>query len=406
MSQILQDILRPQPTGGTIVTFHPGSDIAEQRRALTNSAGAGIQSLSAREGRSADVREDASALLLEDVGIAVISEHVDNQRSGSILSNEQSVLEARPEFWMFAIQAFQDSTERTWGVAATGAETTQFTGAGIKLAVLDTGLDFDHPDFIGRNVVQQSFVTGETAQDVQGHGTHCAGTAAGRMVTAGVPRYGVAPDAILHVGKVLNNSGSGRERDILNGMVWAIQQGCAVISMSLGRRVSPGEQPSAAYERVGQLALESGALIIAAAGNESARQFGFIAPVGAPANSKSIMAVAALDEELKVANFSCGEINAGGGEIDIAGPGVGVLSTVPRPQLYNVLSGTSMACPHVAGLAALLAESDESLRGQALWTALTDSAKTVSGPATDVGTGLGQAPQGAPVGDCEKVPVA
>ena len=406
MSQILHEFLRPQPTGGTIVTFHKDSDVATQRQALVRSAGEGVRSLSGGPGRSAEMSDDAPAFHLEDVGIGVISEHVDAQRSAGILSGEESVVEARPEFWLFAIQDFQDTADRTWGIAATGAETSQFTGAGIKLAVLDTGLDFEHPDFTGRNLVQQSFVTGQLAQDVQGHGTHCCGTAAGREVSQGVPRYGVAPEVHLHVGKVLNDSGSGRERDIINGMIWAIQQGCAVISMSLGRRVRQGEGPSAAYERVGELALDSGSLIIAAAGNDSPRQFGFIAPVGAPANSKSIMAVAALDENLKIADFSCGEINAGGGEVDIAGPGVNVLSSVPRPQLYDVKSGTSMACPHVAGIAALLAQSDANLRGKALWTALTDSAKALSAPASDVGAGLAQAPQGAPDEGYGKTPVA
>lgn len=405
MSQVVQELLRPQPTGGTIVTFHPGSDLAAQRQALTNSAGAGIQSLSARSGGPAEISEEAPALLLEDLGVGIISEKVDGARSAGILASDTTVLEARPEFWMFALQAFQDTAARTWGLAATGAETTALTGEGIKLAVLDTGLDFGHPDFAGRTVVQQSFVAGQSAQDVQGHGTHCAGTAAGGAVTVGVPRYGVAPGAALHVGKVLNDSSSGRERDILNGMLWAIDQGCAVISMSLGRKVRPGEGPSAAYERVGQLALDRGTLIVAAAGNESARQFGYIAPVGAPANSQSIMAVAAVDQNLDVAEFSCGGINAGGGEVDIAGPGVDVLSSVPRPQIYNALRGTSMACPHVAGVAALLAQSDPALRGHALWQAVTQTARALSDPARDVGAGLAQAPQ-APVCGAEAVPVA
>ena len=307
---------------------------------------------------------------------------------------EESVVESRPEFWMFDIQQFQDTADRTWGIAATSTETSPFTGEGIKLAVLDTGLDFGHPDFAGRNVQSRSFVAGETADDGRGHGTHCAGTSTGRTSAPGIPRYGVAPDTELHVGKVLNNQGSGRERDILNAMLWAIRSGCQVISMSLGRPVRPGELPSVAYERLGQLALNSGSLIVAAAGNDSARRFGFIAPVGAPANSRSIMAVAAVDQALGVADFSSGGINPNGGEVDIAGPGVGVFSSVPRPRLYRTLSGTSMACPHVAGVAALWAQSDANLRGTALWQKLTGSARTLPLPARDVGSGLVQTPQG------------
>jgi subtilisin family serine protease len=253
-------------------------------------------------------------------------------------------------------------------------------------------MDTGHPDFAGRSIVTRSFVAGETADDVQGHGTHCAGTAAGPAAAGNRPSYGVATEADIFVGKVLNNSGSGLEIDILAGMAWAIEQGCQVISMSLGRATQVGEIPSAAYERLGRRALDSGSLIVAAAGNESSRQFGFIAPVGAPANSPSILAVAAIDFEGKIAEFSCGGINPNGGEVNIAAPGVGVFSSFPRPELYKTLRGTSMACPHVAGLAALLAESDASLRGQALWDAIVSGAAKLSLDASDVGAGLAQAP--------------
>jgi subtilisin family serine protease len=207
-------------------------------------------------------------------------------------------------------------------------------------------------------------------------------------------RYGVAPDVLLHVGKVLNDSGSGTEGDILNGMNWAIDQKCVAISMSLGRPVAPGEPADPLYDEVGLAALNEGCVIIAAAGNESARDFNFIAPVGAPANSPSIMAVAAVDPKLRVAPFSCGAINAGGGEVNMSGPGVSVYSSFPRPQLSKVLQGTSMACPHVAGLAALWAESDSSLRGQRLWDALVGSCLKL-GPASDFGAGLARAPDAA-----------
>ncbi|MGV6848369.1 MAG: S8 family peptidase [Marinibacterium sp.] len=394
MSDVILDLLRPQPTGGTIVTFKPGTDTGHQMATLENSAGKGAASISATS-MEAMIEPSSSvpAVLIEEIGLAVISETVDAAAAMSILSSDDTIAEARPEFWMFDMQAFQDTGDRTWGIAATLANTSPQSGTGVKLAVLDTGLDFDHPDFAGRHVVQQSFVPGEAAQDGQGHGTHCCGTAAGRQVTPGVPRYGVAPDAELHVGKVLNNQGSGRERDILSGMLWAIRSGCAVISMSLGRPVRPGERPSLSYERMGQLALDSGSLIIAAAGNDSQRQFGFIAPVGAPANSRSIMAVAALDQSLGIADFSCGGINPDGGEVDISGPGVEVFSTWPRPRNYRVLQGTSMACPHVAGVAALWAASDPTLRGTSLWQKLTGTARSLPLPARDVGAGLVQAPQ-------------
>jgi subtilisin family serine protease len=200
------------------------------------------------------------------------------------------------------------------------------------------------------------------------------------------------------VGKVLNNRGSGRERDILTGMMWAIEQGCDVISMSLGGAVQIGEAYNPEYEELALLALDRGSLIVAAAGNESTRANGYVAPVGSPANCPSIMAVAAVDQSLSVAEFSSGGINSNGGEVDIAGPGVGVFSSVPEPQRYDIFSGTSMACPHVAGVAALRAQGDTTLRGQALWDELVSTASALDGSQQDVGAGLVTAPTGGTSG--------
>lgn len=393
MTDAILDALRPQPTGGLVVTFKQGTERGYQLECLSKYAGSGARSLSVSSESTADVGADVPAILLEDSGIAFVSESEDTSTIRARMDEDAATENVRPEFWLFALlDSFSDTTERTWGIAATGAETSPFTGAGIKLAVLDTGLDLGHPEFAGRAIVSQSFVTGETVQDVQGHGTHCCGTSAGQASLPGMPRYGVAPGAELHVGKVLNNQGSGRERDILTGMLWAISQGCQVISMSLGRAVRPGETFTPDYERVGQMALDSGSLIVAAAGNESSRDIGFIAPVGAPANSPSIMAVAALGQSLNVAEFSCGGLNPDGGEVDLAAPGVGVFSAFPRPELHKLLRGTSMACPHVAGLAALWAESDPTLRGRDLWQKLVAAARSLPEPVRDVGAGLAQAP--------------
>lgn len=279
----------------------------------------------------------------------------------------------------------------TWGVGAVGADVAGYDGSGIKVAILDTGFDFDHPDFVGREIVSESFVIGETAQDGAGHGAHVAGTAVGPAAPAGAARYGVAPGAQLHVAKVLGNDGSGREGDMLAGILWALEQGCEIINMSLGRRPLPGDSTND-YDRIGQLALDRGALIIAAAGNESARGSGYVAPVGAPANARSIMAVGAVDEALAIADFSNGGLIEDGGAVDICAPGVDVLSSVPGPSRYASFSGTSMAAPHVAGVAALLAQSDATLRGQALWDALTGRARDIGLPARDGGAGLAQAP--------------
>jgi subtilisin family serine protease len=132
-------------------------------------------------------------------------------------------------------------------------------------------------------------------------------------------------------------------------------------------------------------------LIVAAAGNDSQRP-STITPVSHPANCPSILAVAALDSGLRVASFSNGGVNLSGGQVDIAGPGVAVRSSWPRPTLYRTISGTSMATPHVAGIAALHAEANPDMRGATLGWLLLQSALRLQLITRDVGSGLVQAP--------------
>jgi len=178
-------------------------------------------------------------------------------------------------------------------------------------------------------------------------------------------------------------------RNILAGMNWAIANGCAVISMSLGANVPTVSQ---AYETVGRRALRAGTLIVAAAGNNAQRRFGNLGFVGVPANSPSIMAVAALDAAIEIADFSARSNAVGGGHVDIAGPGVAVYSSWPLPQRSRTISGTSMATPHVVGIAALWCEATGA-RGSALWAQVVSSARGLPLPSVDVGAGLVQAPQ-------------
>ncbi len=386
------DADRPRETGGMIVMFHDGIDRAAQEDCLHHCIGAEARALSLDIQQPSDAGPEVPGVLLGDSGIAVVFARADTAAARTRLSADGKVALIRPEFWMYALDTFQDSATATWGLQAVGADRSAFTGKGVRLCVLDTGLDLAHPDFQGRQIITRSFVPDEGVEDANSHGTHCAGTAAGGRSARGTPRYGVAPDADLMIGKVLGNNGAGRERDILTAMLWAIEERAAVISMSLGRAVQSGEGPSADYERVGSLALSRGALIVAAAGNESGRANGRIAPVGAPANAPSIMAVAALDPNLGIADFSSGGVNPNGGQVDIAAPGVAILSSVPGADRYKTLRGTSMACPHVAGLAALWAQSDPALRGRALWDRMTGAVTRLPLPARDAGAGLAQAP--------------
>ncbi|MGP9529243.1 S8 family serine peptidase [Glutamicibacter sp. AOP5-A2-18] len=290
-----------------------------------------------------------------------------------------------------AKDSFTDTGQFTWGLQAVGADLSSYTGKGINLAVLDTGFDANHPDFAGRNVTTKSLVDGEDAADSHGHGTHCIGTSCGPRTPEQGPGYGVASEANIFAGKVLGADGSGSDSNILAGINWALENKCQVISMSLGADVKTVHPP---YVTAGRRALELGSLIVAAAGNNAQRSAGNPGFVGAPANSPYIMAVAAVDSKLAVADFSAQAISTEGGEVDIAGPGVDVYSSWPGSRRYNTISGTSMATPHVAGLAALLAEST-GLRAQELWDKLVQEARSLSLPATDVGAGLAQAPTSA-----------
>ena len=284
-----------------------------------------------------------------------------------------------------------DESSVTWGLQATNAATSRYSGHEIKVAVLDTGFDEHHPDFTVRSVTPKSFIPGEAVQDGHGHGTHCIGTSCGSEKPGRLPRYGVAYDADIFAGKVLSNRGSGADGGILDGIRWAIRNECHIVSMSLGAPTTIGQKHSRVFETVARRALAQGTLIIAAAGNESQRPQ-IIAPVGHPANCPSIMAVGALDERLAVAHFSCGGTDPQGGQVDIAGPGVDIYSSWPLPTAYRRISGTSMATPHVAGIAALYAEADPGSRARALWSLLTQSARRLPLPSRDVGAGLVQAP--------------
>jgi subtilisin family serine protease len=243
------------------------------------------------------------------------------------------------------------------------------------VAVLDTGLDLGHPDFAGRVIGTAQFV-GQPVQDLHSHGTHCIGTACGPKAPAGsTPRYGISYRSSIFAGKVLSNSGNSVGGSVLAGMNWAIANRCQVISMSLGG--SGGPVP--AYTAAGNAALNNGLLMIAAAGNEAS-------PTGQPANSPTIMSVASLDNTLRPSSFS------NFGKVEIAGPGRDVFSSVPRPTRYGFKSGTSMATPHVAGCAALWAETSPNLRGIHLWRKLQATARRLPFPASRVGAGLVQAP--------------
>jgi subtilisin family serine protease len=267
------------------------------------------------------------------------------------------------------------------------------TGKGVTAAVLDTGVDFAHPDFAGGfregdNAV--SFVPGEGAQDGHGHGTHCAGLLAGPSRSQGGMRYGVAPDVEILIGKVLDNNGSGFDDQILDGIDWALERGARILSLSLGSAREVDEPYSPLYETVAasMLAAEPGALLVAAVGNESNRPF-YTRPVGNPAACPSVLGVAAIDREKRIGAFSSRQMDSVG-EVNMSAPGVAVYSTWAGGG-FRTLSGTSMATPQAAGVAALYLEHSPQLAARVLWQALTERALPLGDP-HDYGRGLVQAP--------------
>ena len=432
---------------GVLITFRPQS-LKGAVNSLKDSAG--IKGVA----YAADFREEAfdlaqagqgDMLVFNNLGVAVVDADPDQLSSMSVLAaNDSAIMSVEPEpiFFAFgdgapgdfltyisgyrdavenlyqklaggtasariegilAAEAFQNTSSSTWGLLTTKVSDSRLSGRGVRVAVLDTGMDLDHPDFNGRAIVSRSFISGQDVQDENGHGTHCIGTACGPNRPTSGPRYGIAYESEIFVGKVLSNQGSSLGRSTIAGIEWAVDNKCHIVSMSLGGRVQPGQEHSPAFENLAREAMRLNTLIIAATGNDSRRSQGIIKPVGSPANCPSILSVAAVDRFLRVADFSNGAINSDG-SVDIAGPGVEVYSTAPEPApprqppffrqwsaRYDTISGTSMATPHVSGIAALLRQENPEMTAAELWRHLTSKARALPLPAGDVGAGVVQA---------------
>lgn len=263
--------------------------------------------------------------------------------------------------------------ELQWGVDRIDADklwTTQITGLGVRVAVLDTGIDLDHPD-LGTVKKGPDYINNDLVpDDDNGHGTHCAGIIAAQHNGIGVK--GVAPGVELWAVKVLNKQGSGSYSVIIKGIEWATNNNnIQVISMSLG-----GTSDSALLKAACDAAYAKGIIVIAAAGNNQAGR-----KVIYPAAYSSVIAVSATNSDDTVASYS-----SIGAEIDLAAPGTNIYSTY-KGGGYATMSGTSMACPHVAGTAALiLKDHDFASTMAALYTHAEDLG--TGGPDNYYGNGL------------------
>ncbi|WP_260696789.1 S8 family serine peptidase [Streptomyces sp. 130] len=241
-----------------------------------------------------------------------------------------------------------------------------YTGEGVTVAVLDSGYDSGHPDLAGRVTVSANFLGGDTAEDDNGHGTHVASTIAG---VDGTYR-GVAPDASLAVGKVCDNTGTCPTSAVLAGIDWAVNTVHAkVVNMSLG---GPADETDPAIAAINALSASTGTLFVVAAGNDGEYGTG---TVGAPAIADAALAVGAVDSEDELAPFSSRGPRPSDNAVkpDLTAPGVAIVAAKMGGG-HTAKSGTSMATPHVAGSAALVAQAHPDWSGERIKTALMNSA--------------------------------
>jgi len=274
-------------------------------------------------------------------------------------------------------------------IKAPDAWARNIKGTGVKLAILDTGIAA-HPDLIIAGGI--SFVDGVTSyNDGNGHGTHCSGIATGQGVLApnGYNVFGVAPGCSLWAVKVLSDAGSGMMSWILAGMNWCAQNGVKVASMSLGSQSAP----SIAYATAIKRCQDNGVTVVCASGNAFQSAFPW---VGSPANSfdandpnASAIAVGAVDQANLIARFSSrGGQTSAWNQVGVVAPGVDIYSTYLNDG-YATLSGTSMACPHVAGLAALMNQRLPTLSSQRILSIMRTTALHLGTPTPNITYGSG-----------------
>ncbi|MEU9187938.1 S8 family peptidase [Streptomyces sp. NPDC048484] len=264
-------------------------------------------------------------------------------------------------------------------IGADKAWAAGYDGKGVKIAVLDTGVDATHADLVGQVVAEKNFSGAADATDRYGHGTHVASIAAGTGAKSAGKYKGVAPGAKLLNGKVLDDNGSGDDSGILAGMDWAAEQGADIVNLSLGGGDTPDIDPLEA--QVNKLSKEKGILFAIAAGNSGEQS------IGSPGSAEAALTVGAVDGLDKLAEFSStGPGLDGQIKPDVTAPGVDITAaSAPgsviakevgeNPAGYVSISGTSMATPHVAGAAAILKQQHPDWTYTQLKGALTGSAK-------------------------------
>jgi len=340
--------------GQLIVTFSPSSQRSDRAFGIENIGGKVTRDLRLIEALAVTVPDDIKTSAIYTVpGVVRVEEDryskwIEEVQTPLPLSHVSDNLGTATEVYVPEASAPQpaemrptpEENEIPWGIKRVNAAGAWgfSSGKGVKVAIIDTGMDYTHPDLAahyagGYNAVN----TSATPLDDHGHGTHVAGTIGALRDAKGV--VGVAPEAQLYAVKVLDANGSGAYSNIIAGIQWAVENGIQVINMSLG-----GKSGTPALAEAMTAADKAGVTIVCAAGNDSG-------PVNYPAKYPESIAVAASDSADKITSFS-----SRGAEIAFIAPGAKVYSTY-KGGGYSTLSGTSMASPHVAGLAALAVAS-------------------------------------------------
>ncbi|CAG6390780.1 Subtilase family protein [Actinacidiphila cocklensis] len=286
--------------------------------------------------------------------------------------------------WLDAVQKASSLDWSRQQIGAPSAWNAGYDGTGVKIAVLDTGVDKDHRDLAGQVTDVQNFSTADNPDDHFGHGTHVASIAAGTGAQSGGTYKGVAPGAKIISGKVLDDDGFGDDSNILAGLEWAAESGAKIANLSLGGTDTPGTD--VLESAVDTLSADYGTLFVIAAGNDGSAA----GTVGSPGSADAALTVGAVDKDSALADFSSRGPRVGDDAVkpDVTAPGVDITAAAApgsvidqevgeNPPGYLTISGTSMATPHVAGAAADLAQEHPDWTGQqikaALVAATTDS---------------------------------
>ncbi|HUQ54137.1 S8 family peptidase [Lentzea sp.] len=300
-------------------------------------------------------------------------------RLGARTTADWAALQASDDkIWLDGIR--KPSLDRSVAqIGAPAAHQRGITGTGVKVAIVDTGVDEKHPDLAGQQVAEKNFTTDPDNTDNVGHGTHVGSTVASHDAEYG----GVAPGAQLIDAKVCIEFGC-QESWILDGMRWAAEQGAQVVNMSLGGTDTPDVDPL--EQAVDDLTAQYGTLFVVAAGNS-----GSPGTVSSPSTAESALSVGAVDRDDTMAPFSSRGPRVGdsGLKPEVTAPGVGIVAAAAGTNGEHIAgSGTSMATPHVAGAAALLRQQHPEWTPAQLKSALATTAKPTAGvSAFDQGAG-------------------